>query len=78
MASGDRVAIVSESRPEWLLSDMAVLALGAVTVPIYPTLTARRPATSCRRRRPPRGGVDPRRSSRRSRRSATCCRRSKR
>jgi long-chain acyl-CoA synthetase len=37
---GDRVAIVSESRPEWLLSDLAVLATGAVTVPIYPTLTA--------------------------------------
>jgi long-chain acyl-CoA synthetase len=36
--SGDRVAIVSESRPEWLICDMAVLLLGAVTVPIYPTL----------------------------------------
>jgi long-chain acyl-CoA synthetase len=38
IASGDRVAIVSESRPEWVLCDMAILALGAVTVPIYPTL----------------------------------------
>jgi long-chain acyl-CoA synthetase len=35
---GDRVAIISESRPEWVISDMAVLLLGAVTVPIYPTL----------------------------------------
>jgi long-chain acyl-CoA synthetase len=37
---GDRVAIVSESRPEWLLADLAILTLGAVTVPIYSTLTA--------------------------------------
>jgi long-chain acyl-CoA synthetase len=37
---GDRVAIVSESRPEWLLSDLAILAAGAVTVPVYPTLSA--------------------------------------
>lgn len=35
---GDRVAIISESRPEWLYCDLAVLSLGAVTVPIYPTL----------------------------------------
>jgi long-chain acyl-CoA synthetase len=40
MQAGDRVAIVSESRPEWVLSDMAVLAAGAVMVPIYPTLSA--------------------------------------
>ena len=38
VGAGDRVAIVSESRPEWVLADMAILALGAVTVPIYPTL----------------------------------------
>jgi long-chain acyl-CoA synthetase len=37
---GDRVAILSESRPEWLVCDLAILALGAVTVPIYPTLAA--------------------------------------
>jgi long-chain acyl-CoA synthetase len=36
---GDRVAILSESRPEWLLTDFAVLAAGAVVVPIYPTLS---------------------------------------
>ena len=35
---GDRVAIMSESRPEWLVSDLAILSLGAVTVPVYPTL----------------------------------------
>ena len=40
MAAGDRVAILAESRPEWILSDLAVLAAGAVTVPIYPTLAA--------------------------------------
>jgi long-chain acyl-CoA synthetase len=40
VGAGDRVAIVSESRPEWVLCDMGALALGAVTVPIYPTLNA--------------------------------------
>lgn len=39
LKAGDRVAIVSESRPEWVLTDLAVLSLGGVTVPIYPTLT---------------------------------------
>lgn len=36
---GDRVAILSESGPEWLIADLAILSLGAVVVPIYPTLT---------------------------------------
>ena len=40
MAPGDRVAIVAESRPEWIMCDLAILAAGAVTVPIYPTLSA--------------------------------------
>ncbi len=40
LARGDRVAIVSESRPEWILSDLAVLAGGGVTVPVYPTLSS--------------------------------------
>ena len=38
VTSGDRVALISESRPEWVICDMAILLLGAVTVPIYPTL----------------------------------------
>jgi long-chain acyl-CoA synthetase len=40
IGNGDRVALMSESRPEWVMSDMAILVLGGVTVPIYPTLTA--------------------------------------
>ena len=31
---------MSESRPEWLITDLAALAIGAVTVPIYPTLSS--------------------------------------
>src|SRR5262245_17528428 len=40
ISRGDRVALISESRPEWLLSDFATLTAAAVTVPIYPTLSA--------------------------------------
>ena len=36
---GDRIALISENRWEWAVTDFAVLALGAADVPIYPTLT---------------------------------------
>ncbi|HEV8304250.1 MAG TPA: long-chain fatty acid--CoA ligase [Gemmatimonadales bacterium] len=36
---GDRVALVSENRPEWALADYACLCARAADVPIYPTLT---------------------------------------
>ncbi len=38
---GDRVAIIAENRPEWAISDLAIASLGAVDVPIYPTMTAK-------------------------------------
>lgn len=38
---GDRVAIVSENRPEWIIADQAIVALGAVDVPLYPTMTSK-------------------------------------
>ena len=37
---GDRIALLSENRPEWLVSDIAILSAGAINVPIYPTLPA--------------------------------------
>jgi long-chain acyl-CoA synthetase len=36
---GDRIALIGENRWEWSVSDFAILAIGAVDVPIYPTLT---------------------------------------
>ena len=38
---GDKVAIISENRPEWTLTDYACLCARATDVPIYPTLTAK-------------------------------------
>jgi len=37
---GERVALLSENRYEWAITDLATLGQGAITVPIYPTLTA--------------------------------------
>jgi long-chain acyl-CoA synthetase len=44
IAKGDRVAILSENRPEWTIADFAGLLIGAVTVPIYATLTSEQTA----------------------------------
>src|SRR5271170_3673136 len=44
IGKGDRVAILSENRPEWTITDFAVLSLGAVTVPVYSTQTAEQTA----------------------------------
>ena len=38
MRDGDHVCIVSRTRPEWVIADIASLALGAVTCPIFPQL----------------------------------------
>ncbi len=38
--SKERVAILSENRPGWYLADMAILNLGAINVPLYPSLPA--------------------------------------
>ncbi len=37
--SGDKLIILSENRPEWVMVDLAAICLGAVTVPIYTSLT---------------------------------------
>ena len=39
LAPGDRVVLVAENRPEWLIADYAVMAAGLVTVPAYVTNT---------------------------------------
>jgi long-chain acyl-CoA synthetase len=36
---GDRVALVAENRPEWMIADLATIAAGAITVPAYTTHT---------------------------------------
>ena len=44
ISRGDRVAILSENRPEWTIADFACLLIGAVVVPVYATLTGEQTA----------------------------------
>jgi len=37
---GDRIALLSENRPEWAISDQGILSIGAINVPFYATLPA--------------------------------------
>src|SRR5205814_31735 len=37
---GDRVALLAATRPEWMEFDLAILAAGGITVPIYPSSLA--------------------------------------
>ena len=37
VGAGDRVALVSESRPEWVIADLGIMAAGAISVPTYIT-----------------------------------------
>jgi long-chain acyl-CoA synthetase len=39
LADGDRVLLLSENRPEWLIADLAIMAAGGATVPAYTTNT---------------------------------------
>jgi long-chain acyl-CoA synthetase len=39
IAPGDRVALIAENRPEWVVADFAITSLGAMTVPAYVTNT---------------------------------------
>ena len=49
VGAGDRVVILSRSRPEWIVADLAVMSLGAVTCPLYPGDPAGRMAEITRR-----------------------------
>ncbi|MDH4273369.1 MAG: AMP-binding protein, partial [Candidatus Aminicenantes bacterium] len=40
LQKGDKVVILSENRPEWVITDHANLCLGAITVPIYTSLVS--------------------------------------
>jgi len=36
---GDKIAMISNNRPEWNIMDIAILQVGAINVPIYPTIS---------------------------------------
>lgn len=44
VGKGDKVLLISHDRPEWHLTDYAVLSIGAILVPVYPTLNAKETA----------------------------------
>ena len=48
VAKGDRVALIAENRWEWAVTDFACLAIGAIDVPMFPTLTADQTAAQLR------------------------------
>jgi long-chain acyl-CoA synthetase len=41
VARGDKVAILSENRPEWVVCDLAIMAIGAITVPLHTTFSSK-------------------------------------
>ncbi len=41
IAAGERVVIIAENRPEWVIADLAIMTLGAISVPAYTTNTVR-------------------------------------
>lgn len=36
---GDRIGIIATNRPEWNMIDMAIMQIGAISVPVYPTIS---------------------------------------
>ena len=73
---GDRVAIFSDTRPDWTLCDLATISIGAVVAPIYQTSSADEARHVLSDRRRSSSSARARRWSRRSRRFATTARRS--
>ena len=40
LKKGDKIAIISNNRPEWNFTDFGISQIGAVSVPIYPTISS--------------------------------------
>ena len=40
LAAGDRVMLLAQNSPRWVIADLAIMAAGGITVPTYPTNTA--------------------------------------
>lgn len=41
LGKGDKVAILSENRPEWVITDLAAMSIGAITVPLHTTFSSK-------------------------------------